>query len=96
MIRVVLCGGRYTAQEPGRSLIIFAFRERGNLSLDDEEGTVALFFKLLREKYAIHSRQLFVKGVFGDNCNGYRLFVLQRVGPAAGKARRGPEDIANI
>jgi hypothetical protein len=61
-----------------RTTVVFAFRERGVLSLDDPSGTVRQFFRLLREVHGIESRQVAVPSLFGDGEEGYRLFVLTR------------------
>lgn len=85
-MRVHACGrptGRYIAPTPFYTTVIFAFRERGLLSLEDPVGTVSMFFHQLREVHGIESQQLHVHGQFGDDEEGYRLFVLWRSKPLA-------------
>ena len=74
---------RYIAPTPFYTTVIFAFRERGLLSLEDPVGTVSMFFNQLQEIHGIASQQLHVRGQFGDGEEGYRLFLLWRSKPLA-------------
>lgn len=66
------------ASEAHHTITLFAFRERGVLTLDDSQGEVRQFFRLLQAEHNITSTQIEIDNLFGENCDGYRLFLLER------------------